>query len=78
MVIPEDPPEVTKVHTVVGTVYIRGLAFKARAGGRRQMVLLQLKKLDEGDTDLWLLKYAVVAALAFSVGGWVGSTWPMV
>ena len=61
----------------VGTVYIRGLAFKARAGGRRQMVLLQLKKLDEGDTDLWLLKYAVVAALAFSVGGWVGSTWPI-
>ena len=61
----------------VGTVYIRGLAFKARHGGRRQMVLLQLKKLDEGDTDLWLLKYAVVAALAFSVGGWVGSTWPI-
>ncbi len=41
------------------------------------MVLLQLKKLDEGDDDLWLLKYAVLAALAFSVGGWVGSYFPM-
>ena len=61
----------------VGTVYIRGLAFKARAGGRRQMVLLQLKKLDEADNDTWLLKYTAVAAVAITLGAWIGSTWPI-
>ena len=61
----------------VGTVYIRGLAFKARAGGRRQMVLLQLKKLDEGDNDLWLLKYTAVAAIAITVGAFIGTRFPI-
>ena len=59
-------------------VYIRGLAFKCKSGSRRESVLNRLKDEDEASTDLWLLKYAVVAALAFSIGGWVGSFWPMV
>ena len=65
------------INQTVGTVYIRGLAFKARAGGRRQMVLLQLKKLDEADNDMWLLKYTAVAAVAISIGAAIGSRWPL-
>lgn len=59
-------------------VYIRGLAFKCKPGTRREAVLLKLKEKDEESSDLWLLKYTVVAALAFSVGGWVGSMFPMI
>lgn len=58
-------------------VNIRGLNFVAKPGSRREQILLTAKEKMEADGDLWLLKYAVVAALAFSVGGWVGSTWPM-
>ena len=65
------------INATVGTVYIRGLAFKARAGGRRQMVLLQLKKLDEKDNDIWLLKYTVLAVFALSLGVAAGSKWPL-
>jgi hypothetical protein len=69
MVIPTDPPEVTKVHKhhIIGTVYIRGLAFKCTAGSRRQQVLLSLKKKDEKDADwLWLLGVSVFVAGFFS------------
>ena len=61
----------------ITAVYIRGLAFKATAGGRRQQVLNQLKAADEKGNDLWLLKYLSVAALAFAIGGWIGSIWPL-
>lgn len=62
----------------ITAVYIRGLAFKASVGGRRHQVLLNLKRKDETSKDLWLLKYAALAALAFSLGGWIGSLWPVV
>ncbi len=65
------------IKTTVGTVYIRGLAFKARAGGRRQMVLLQLKRLDEANADAWLLKYTAVAAVAITIGAVIGSRFPI-
>ena len=52
---------------IIGTVYIRGLAFKCTAGSRRQQVLLQLKKADERDTDWhWLLGVTVFVAGFFS------------
>ena len=52
----------------ITAVYIRGLAFKASIGGRRHQVLLNLKRKDEKNTDLWALKYALVAVLAFLAG----------
>jgi len=61
----------------ITAVYIRGLAFKAAQGSRRHMILNNLKQRDEKSPDLWLLKYASVAALAFCLGGWLGSVWPV-
>ena len=52
----------------ITAVYIRGLAFKATAGGRRHQVLLNLKKTDEQDKDAWLLKYAAVCVLGVAIG----------
>ena len=60
----------------VGTVYIRGLAFKARAGGRRQMVLLQLKAMDERDGDLWLIKYFALVAVGIIAGASFATIFP--
>jgi hypothetical protein len=48
----------------ITSVYIRGLAFKCTLGGRREQVLLKLKKADEKDTD-WL----ALLAVACFVGG---------
>ena len=59
-------------------VYIRGLAFKCKSGSRRESVLNRMKTEDEASTDLWLLKYAAVFAVAFSLGGWIGSLYPMI
>ena len=62
----------------ITAVYIRGLAFKATAGGRRHQVLLNLKKADEKSDDLWLIKAAALTAVALIVGGLVGSVWPLI
>jgi hypothetical protein len=61
------------INATVGTVYIRGLAFKARAGGRRQQVLLQLKKADEKSTD-WLALFGV-ACFVGGFGAGVLAAW---
>ena len=62
----------------ITAVYIRGCAFKCTQGGRRHMVLLNLKKADETSNDLWLLKAAALVALGLVAGGLVGSVWPLI
>ncbi len=54
-------------------VYIRGLAFKASSGGRREQVLRALKKADEKSPDLWALKYLLVFTLGVCLG--IGSAY---
>ncbi len=49
-------------------VYIRGLAFKASSGGRREQVLRALKKADETSKDLWVLKYLLVFTGGLAAG----------
>ena len=52
----------------ITAVYIRGCAFKCTQGGRRHMVLLNLKKADEKRDDLWLLKAIGLVVVGMCIG----------
>ena len=58
-------------------VYIRGLAFKCRAGSRRQQVLNQLKKQDEKNQDWLPLAFVATGVIALLIGGLIATIWPM-
>ncbi len=52
----------------ITAVYIKGLAFKASAGSRRHQILLNLKKADEKNNDLWLLKAIGLVVVGMCIG----------
>ncbi len=61
----------------ITAVYIRGAAFKCTQGGRRHMILLNLKKADEKSNDLWLLRYGLVLFAGVLIGAAVVTVWPI-
>ncbi len=61
----------------ITAVYIRGCAFKCSQGGRRHMVLLNLKKADEKNNDLWALRYGLVLFAGLLIGAALVTVWPI-